>query len=127
MAARGVLYLAYFADERFWRALPGGEAPPAGPMICGGGLELRDYGTLLAAVRDLPVDLRIGAASSWSHHSAFDGSPDLPPNVHVYSYAYLPLRQLYAAARFVVVPLQDVDNQAGNTVVLEAMAIANAD
>src|SRR5260370_7310128 len=115
MAARGVLYLAYFADERFWRALPGGEAPPARPMICAVGLEFRDYGTLLAAVRDLPVDLRIGAASSWSHHSAFDGSPDLPPNVHVYSYAYLPLRQPYAAAPFVVVPSQHADTQAAIT------------
>jgi glycosyltransferase involved in cell wall biosynthesis len=126
MPTTRVLYLPYFADERFWRALPGGEAPSARPMICAVGLEFRDYGTLLAAVRDLPVDLRIGAASSWSHHSAFEGSPELPPNVHVHSYAYLPLRQLYAAARFVVVPLQDVDNQAGITVILEAMAMGKA-
>jgi glycosyltransferase involved in cell wall biosynthesis len=126
MPATRVLYLPYFADERFWRALPGGEAPSARPMICAVGLEFRDYGTLLAAVRDLPVDLRIGAASSWSHHSAFEGSPELPPNVHVHSYAYLPVRQLYAAARFVVVPLQDVDNQAGITVILEAMAMGKA-
>src|SRR5260370_6127363 len=123
MAARGVLYLAYFADERFWRALPGGEAPPARPMICAVGLEFRDYGTLLAAVRDLPVDLRIGAASSWSHHSAFEGSPDLPPNVHVHSYAYLSLRQLYAAARLVVVPLPEVDNQPCISAMLEADAV----
>src|SRR5258705_528920 len=109
MPATRVLYLPYFADERFWRALPGGEAPSARPMICAVGLEFRDYGTLLAAVRDLPVDLRIGAASSWSHHSAFEGSPNLPPNVHVHSYAYLSLRQLYAAARFVVEALFGLD------------------
>src|SRR5258708_4855058 len=110
MPAPRVIYLPYFADERFWRAAPGGEAPPARPMICAVGLEFRDYGTLLTAVRDLPVDVRIGAASSWSHHSAFEGSPELPPNVHLHSYPYLPLRQLYAAARFVVVPLRYAGN-----------------
>src|SRR5260221_729722 len=47
MPATRMLYLPYFADERFWRALPGGEAPPPRPMICAGGVEVRDYGTHL--------------------------------------------------------------------------------
>ncbi|MGZ3581476.1 MAG: glycosyltransferase family 4 protein [Ktedonobacterales bacterium] len=134
MPAERVVRLPYFTDERFWRADAGDEAEAvrvvgAGeqhPMICAVGLEFRDYSTLVEAVRAMPVDLRIAAASTWSHHSAFAGSPELPPHVTVHSYSYLPLRALYAAARFVVVPLHEVDNQAGITVILEAMAMGKA-
>lgn len=93
------------------------------PMVCAVGLEFRDYDTLTRAARGLDAQIRIAAASNWSHHSAFAGAPELPPNVSAQSYTYLPLRDLYAAARVVVVPLKDVDNQAGITVILEAMAM----
>jgi glycosyltransferase involved in cell wall biosynthesis len=127
MREERVARLPYFADERFWRpqSVPAAKSGDA-PMICAVGLEFRDYATLVAAVRDLPVSVRIGAASAWSHHSAFAGSPDLPSNVSIESYAYLPLRDLYASAHFVVVPLREVDNQSGITVVLEAMAMGKA-
>lgn len=134
MAAERVVRLPYFTDEHFWRAhtedkdeaarvAAGGEQRP---MICAVGLEFRDYTTLVEAVRDISVDVRIAAASTWSHHSAFDGAPELPEHVTVQGYSYLPLRDLYAAARFVVVPLREVDNQAGITVILEAMAMGKA-
>lgn len=134
MPAERVVRLPYFTDERFWRAQPvrAEERKPVAtaggqhPMICAVGLEFRDYTTLVEAVRDLPVDLRIAAASMWSHHSAFAGAPELPAHVTVQGYSYLPLRDLYAAAHFVVVPLQEVDNQAGITVILEAMAMGKA-
>lgn len=126
MPPQGVALLPYFADERFWRPQPAPDSNGQRDMICGVGLEFRDYDTLLTAVRDIDVDVRIAAASSWSHHSAFESSPTLPPNVNVHSYGYLPLRDLYAAARFVVVPLREVDNQAGITVILEAMAMGKA-
>lgn len=96
------------------------------PMICAVGLEFRDYTTLVNAVTWLDVEVKIAAASSWSHHTAFAGAAALPENIAVGSYTYLPLRDLYAAARFVVVPLKDVDNQAGVTVILEAMAMGKA-
>ena len=96
------------------------------PMICAVGLEFRDYTTLVNAVTGLDVRVKIAAASAWSHHTAFAGATTLPENVNVGSYTYLPLRELYAAARFVVVPLRDVDNQAGVTVILEAMAMGKA-
>lgn len=124
--AERVRLLPYFADERFWRA----EAVPAAsgaegeePVICAVGLEFRDYGTLLAAARGLDARVEIAAASHWSHHSAFAGMPTLPENVHVAAYDYLALRALYARSRCVVVPLHEVDNQAGITVILEAMAM----
>lgn len=96
------------------------------PMICAVGLEFRDYTTLVNAVTGLDVRVKIAAASAWSHHTAFAGATTLPENVTVGGYTYLPLRDLYAAARFVVVPLRDVDNQAGVTVILEAMAMGKA-
>ena len=142
-----VLRLPYFADQRFWRGDLAATSSPldsvasqgqagaaavslregaALPMICAVGLEFRDYTTLVDAVTGLDVELKIAAGSAWSHHTAFAGAPALPPNVSVRSYTYLPLRELYAAARFVVVPLRDVDNQAGVTVILEAMAMGKA-
>ncbi len=129
MAAERVRLLPYFADERFWQAeraqVPAGEHPER-PVICGVGLEHRDYATLLAAADGLPADIEIAAASYWSHHSAFAGHPTLPTNVHVQAYGYMPLRDLYARSRFVVVPLLNVDNQSGITVILEAMAMGKA-
>lgn len=124
-----VLRLPYFADERFWdaraQAMDGGDDPERDgtPEVCAVGLEFRDYTTLAAAARDLPARVRIAAASHWSDHGAFAGATDLPPNVDVRGYDYLALRALYARSRVVVVPLVEVDNQAGITVILEAMAM----
>lgn len=121
-----VRLLPYFADERFWRpdaVLAADGAPGVDPVICAVGLEFRDYGTLLAAADGLGARVEIAAASHWSHHSAFGGTPALPPNVRVAAYDYVALRELYARSRCVVVPLREVDNQAGITVILEAMAM----
>lgn len=134
MPAERVVRLPYFADERFWcshakdedESMRATTVSEPRPMICAVGLEFRDYTTLVEAVRDMAVDVRIAAASMWSHHSAFAGSPELPAHVSVRGYSYLPLRDLYAGARFVVVPLREVDNQAGITVILEAMAMGKA-
>jgi glycosyltransferase involved in cell wall biosynthesis len=49
-----------------------------------------------------------------------------PPNVEVSTYNYEELRSLYARSLFIVVPLLDVDFQAGITTVLEAMAMGKA-
>ncbi|HEX3269008.1 MAG TPA: hypothetical protein VHR15_00055, partial [Ktedonobacterales bacterium] len=120
MPAKKVALLPYFADERFWDSA---FATPASsldhPLICSAGLEFRDYTTLIAAARDLDVDVRIGAASHWARHNAFGASADLPANVTVSAYNYQQLRDLDASARFVVVPLSDVENQAGITTILE--------
>jgi glycosyltransferase involved in cell wall biosynthesis len=134
--AERVRLLPYFADERYWRAdlcpdassaLGGGDGARTRAVICAAGLEHRDYGTLLAAAQGLEeADVEIAAASHWSHHSAFDGNPRLPRNVHVAAYDYPSLRWLYARSRFAVVPLRAVDNQSGITVILEAMAMGKA-
>jgi len=92
--------------------------------VVSAGLEHRDYSTLVRAARGLDAKVVIGAASRWSRH-VFAG--DTPPgNVRVERFDYTELRQLYARAAIVVVPLEDVDNQAGVTTILEAMAMGKA-
>ena len=76
-------------------------------------------------MRGLPVRVVIAAGSRWSRHSN-TATGELPANVAVTALDYRPLRDLYARARFVVVPLREVDNQAGITLILEAMAMAKA-
>ena len=124
--AHQVALVPYQTDDQFWSPVT---APPRN-QICSVGLEFRDYDTLVQAVDGLPVDVVIAAASYWSRHRVLADRPDglqtLPARVRVASFDYTPLRQLYAESLFVVVPLFDVDNQAGITVILEAMAMGKA-
>lgn len=130
--AEKIALIPYQADERFWHPMPAEEAPEtmnqaaALPIISSVGLEFRDYPTLIEAVRDMDAQLEIAAASYWSDHHGVDSRESLPANVHVSAHQYLSLRHLYAASHFVVVPLQDVPNQAGITVIIEAMAMGKA-
>jgi glycosyltransferase involved in cell wall biosynthesis len=110
------------ADHHFWNVQPA----PQGELICSAGLEFRDYPTLLAAVDGLPVKVVIAAASPWSKRRNETTDRALPANVEVVSLDPLALRQLYAQARFTVVPLYDVDFQAGSLVMYEAMACGKA-
>jgi len=118
--------LPYQVDTQFWQLKYAKSVVEQAPYICTAGLEYRDYATLIEAIRDIPVQLKIGAASHWSKR--INNLPDeaLPENVAVASYNYQQLRDLYAGSRFVVVPLYDVDFQAGITVILEAMAMSKA-
>ena len=152
--AEKIALIPYQADERFWRPMPPAEALEAlneaaalegaaasastsiptsevspvstPPTICSVGLEFRDYPTLIEAVRGMDVQLEVAAASYWSDHHGVDTRETLPPNIHISEHQYLSLRHLYASSRFVVVPLLDVPNQAGITVILEAMAMGKA-
>lgn len=143
--AEKIALMPYQADEHFWRPMTAEEArasleaqrlaaeetPSAAketalPMICSVGLEFRDYPTLIEAVRGMDVQVEIAAASLWSDHHGITTGAALPANVHVSAHKYLSLRHLYASSRFVVVPLLDVANQAGITVILEALAMGKA-
>jgi len=140
MPAARVVKLPYFVDYRFWR-LPDAVESNAGseekeqlPMICAAGLEFRDYPTLLRAVDGLSVHVQIAAgsapeiflAASNLRRMSTTHLPALPSNVSVDRYDYAGMRQLYSAARFVVVPLCQKDAPAGVTVILEAMAMGKA-
>jgi len=127
-----VALLPYGVDEAFWSVSAATVAGPAiasssdEAVICSAGLEYRDYATLAAAVNGLPVRVVIAAGSRWSRHRAGVDSGPLPANVEVRALDYACLRNLYARSRFVVVPLHQVDNQAGITTILEAMAMGKA-
>jgi glycosyltransferase involved in cell wall biosynthesis len=124
--------LPYQVDERWWR--PDAEADvavddltaDARPIISSAGLERRDYPTLLEAVDGLPARLVIAAASYWSKRRDETRERPLPENTEVVALNYAQLRRLYARSAFVVVPLYDVDFQAGITTILEAMAMGKA-
>jgi glycosyltransferase involved in cell wall biosynthesis len=95
-------------------------------LICAVGLEFRDYPTLLEAVRGLPVQVVVAAASPWSQRGDSTAGQAIPPNVHVDRFTQAELRALYACSAFVVMPLYDVEFQAGVTAILEAMAMEKA-
>jgi glycosyltransferase involved in cell wall biosynthesis len=118
-------------DELFWRPT---DAPPA-DVISAVGSEARDYPTLLEAVRGLPVrtEVAVGTTVFKTDDPLSDLAPGLhplaeaPPNVEVHEQlSHTDLRALYARSRFVVVPLQDVDFDAGVTCIAEAMAMGKA-
>jgi glycosyltransferase involved in cell wall biosynthesis len=92
-------------------------------MICSAGLERRDYDTLIDAIGGLDVDVVIAAASPWSRRSDSTEHRVLPLNVEIQRLDLFELRDLYAAAEFVVMPLHEVDFQAGITTILEAMSM----
>ncbi|MET0908778.1 MAG: glycosyltransferase family 4 protein [Ilumatobacteraceae bacterium] len=95
-------------------------------MICAVGLERRDYPTLMRAVAGLDVRVVVAAASPWSTQSDSTAGQDLPANVEVRRLNLFELRELYAASRFVVMPLVEVDFQAGITAILESMSMSRA-
>ena len=92
-------------------------------MICSAGLERRDYATLMTAVDGLDVDVVIAAASPWSRRRDETEGRNLPANVEIRKLSLFDLRRLYAEAMFVVMPLEQVEFQAGITTILEAMSM----
>jgi glycosyltransferase involved in cell wall biosynthesis len=112
--------IPYQVDADFWR--PGVAVEER--LICSAGLEFRDYPTLVRAVEGLDVEVVIGAASHWSKRRNTASDQALPANVHVSAFNYAALRSVYARSSIVVVPLDDIDFQAGVTTILEAMAMS---
>jgi len=123
MAESTLHTIAFHADTKFYHPTP--EITPE-RRISSAGLELRDYPTLIEAVRGLDIDVRLAAASPWSKRKNETENRELPPNVHARAYSYRELRDLYSSSLFVVVPLYDTDFQAGVTTILEAMAMGKA-
>jgi glycosyltransferase involved in cell wall biosynthesis len=121
-----VVLTPFMVDASFWREDAVTPNVRSRPLICAVGQELRDYPTLVNAVRGLDVDVVLAAASPWSKRSDTSQEVELPPNVEVRAFHPFDLRQLYADAAFVVVPLQETDFQAGITTILEAMSMSRA-
>ncbi|MGO4684088.1 glycosyltransferase family 4 protein [Hyphomicrobium sp. 2TAF46] len=121
-----VLFTPFMVDDRFFAPGKVEPKPSPRPFICAVGLERRDYPTLLKAVEGLDLDVVIAAASPWSKRKDTTAGERIPDNVTVRKFDQFALRQLYADARFVVMPLEPVEFQAGVTAILEAMAMGKA-
>ncbi len=113
-------YQPYFADSEFW--VPQAESSEA--LVVSAGREHRDYATLAEACRELPVRVFIAAGSLFSP-SATHTQPEVwPANVTTAFADHRSLRDWYARAAVVAVPLVPTDFQAGVTTILEAMSMA---
>jgi glycosyltransferase involved in cell wall biosynthesis len=111
-------------DELFWRPSP--QAPTN--LICAVGSTGRDYETLVSAIRDLDLELRIAVGRGDLRDTPLERRLEgkLPPNATIQHLSPAELRDLYAAARFVVIPVLDVEFDAGVTALTEAMAMGKA-
>jgi len=120
-----IRFIPYYVDQKFWRPLPG----PT-DMICSAGVEMRDYPTLLEAVKGLDIHCHIAAGNFrgklFRTVSAIYEHGPLPENVTVEKLGPAELRKIYARSRFVVVPLLQSDSDNGLTTILEAMAMGKA-
>jgi glycosyltransferase involved in cell wall biosynthesis len=120
-----IAFLKWPVDQRFWRPTDG-----IPDMICSVGAEGRDYLTLIAAMKGLPMQCHLAAGTHRSvlHPTvrAITETGPLPENVLVGKKSFMELRALYARSRFVVIPLLPSDTDHGATSILEAMAMGKA-
>jgi glycosyltransferase involved in cell wall biosynthesis len=93
-------------------------------QIASAGLALRDYPTLLAATRGLDATVKIEANSAWFAQSTTFAPEDLHEGVELCNDGTTAgLREIYATSAIIVVPLLEVGEPAGNTTILEGMAM----
>ncbi|MCA9971920.1 MAG: glycosyltransferase family 4 protein [Anaerolineales bacterium] len=131
-----VVFTPFMVDDHFFSAAQADLTDPiiaelrdladGRPILCSVGLEFRDYPTLIEAVRGLDVHVVIAAGSPWSKRADSTADQSIPPNVTVRRFTQYELRQLYLHSAFVVMPLYNVNFQAGVTAILEGMAMGRA-
>lgn len=108
----------YGSDTEFFTP---GPRPSGRPCLVSAGAANRDYATLSAAARGLDVRLRIAPGSAW-----FAMTPNLGSvldGAEVRLMAYPELREAYAGATAVVVPLHPARHACGYAVIADAMAM----
>lgn len=120
-----IVLIRHFVDEKFWRP----EACET-TMICSAGREMRDFPTLIEAMRGLDIRCHIATGDLRGYMEpavrAIYEHGAIPQNITVGKLEPTELRALYARARFVVVPLLHSDTDNGISVILEAMAMGKA-
>jgi glycosyltransferase involved in cell wall biosynthesis len=90
--------------------------------VFAGGDSMRDYRTLVEAVRDLPVQVRIA-----TRRAGHQVAGDLPSNVTLAPMSHSEYNKRTASASVVVVPLRPRDDRgSGQTTYLNAMALGKA-
>jgi len=126
--AKKISLLRWPVDLNFWRPVKVVEQDTIGSV----GREMRDYETLLDAIKDLDVRCHIAAGGSgvvakkdqWTKHT-MEGN-GTRRNVTIARLPYPELRDLYARSKFIVVPLLPTETDNGTTSILEAMAMGRA-
>jgi hypothetical protein len=117
----------YGVDTTFFRPMP---STSTAPMILSAGASQRDYRTFLRATSKIRIPIKIAANAGWGgwRPSDIDIWHDrLPSNVDLMRLVdFRALRQLYADASFVVVPLYPARHACGYAVIVEAMAMGKA-
>lgn len=114
-------FIPYSADTNFWEP----SAAPAEPLVVSAGLEHRDYALLDRACEGSGLQLIIAAGSLYSPRAVCT-LPSPTSRALVRPFDHVSLRECYARAAVVVVPLLPNDFQAGVTTLLEAMAMEKA-
>jgi glycosyltransferase involved in cell wall biosynthesis len=113
----------FYADTDFWRPEP---RTVEEPLILAAGREHRDYATLAEAWAGRPERVLVAAGSTHSPAATTRVPPRWPDTFDICVAGPRQLRDGYARASAVVVPVVESDFQAGVTVVLEAMAMGKA-
>jgi glycosyltransferase involved in cell wall biosynthesis len=123
VAATQLAFVPYFADSEFWSPRKAAEEN----LLVTAGREHRDYATFAAACFDLPVRVVVAAGSFHSPRATWKPPASWPANFELlHMLDRIALRDLYASAKVIVVPVLNTDFQAGVTTLLEAMAMGKA-
>jgi len=117
-----VRLLPYGVDTKFWSAGPTEEDP----LVVSPGREHRDHVTFAAAMDGLDVRAFVTDGSAHSPAARRRVPAVWPSNIDRGSVGLSALRELYARAAVVVVPLVPTDFPAGITVAVEAMSMGKA-
>jgi glycosyltransferase involved in cell wall biosynthesis len=97
------------------------------PYVLSVGREGRDYQTLVEALLSLDIAATIVASGMRSPAEYPSPLPESDNQISVRAgLNCLALRELYAGAAFVILPLHDVEYPAGITTIMEAMAMGKA-
>lgn len=109
-------------DQRFWHFIP-----KKTDMICSAGMEMRDYPTLVKALKSLNIPCHIATGAQrgelFNTVSYLYKMDEIPEHISIGRKSLEELRDLYARSRFVVVPILPTDSDNGLTTILEAMAM----
>ena len=113
--------IPYVADTAFWQPR---QVTARSRLVVTAGLEHRDYRTLVDALPGLQASLVAAVGSAHSPQSSARLPEQWPVDATIGYADYEGLRDHFAAAAVIVVPVVETDFQAGITTALEAMAMA---